>query len=46
MSLDGFEVVVVSINTRRRRPLGSFEVGGRVTLTVTRRTLLVALVAG
>jgi hypothetical protein len=46
MSLDRFEIVVVPIDTGRRRPLGSLEVGGRVTLAVTRRTLLVALIAG
>ena len=46
MSLDRFEIVVVSIDTGRRRPLGSLKVSGRITLTITRRTLLVALVAG
>jgi hypothetical protein len=46
MALDRFEIVVIPINTGRRRPLGSLEISSRVTLTVTRCTLLVAFVAG
>jgi hypothetical protein len=46
MSLDRFQIVVITVDSRRRSPLRPLEIGGRISLAITRSALLVALVAG